>query len=144
MRSDPRRLGRQLRSTRIDAPTRPARTGHDANPAIIALVRVKQSTRDKILKVCRHREDRTARFLRSTRGQFRQFNDEDATDEVRGIVPKERGFGKADRQREVRYHSVRIDAFLSETGRKIDRINSRIGLQAQRIDFAGQGLQRRR
>ena len=60
-------------------------------------------------------ENRAARII-WVRGELNsgQFNDQNATDTIRCIVPKERRFRKTDCKGEIRLHSVRIDASLSD------------------------------
>ncbi len=106
-------------------PHETARTCHDPDPAEIAFVRVEQAARHELPETLCGREDRTIVLLGAARGQFREVNDHDVADKIWRVVPEERGFGKTDRQCEIRHHRVRIDAFLPQPGRKIDRINVR-------------------
>src|SRR6202034_2838573 len=110
-----------------------ARTSHDPDPPKIALVGVEQASRNEFAKICGAREDRSVVLFGTTSRQLRQINHLNSTHEVSYLVPKKQGFGKTNCQREIGYHSVRIDALFAKTGRKIDRIKSGISLQTQRV-----------
>ena len=89
-------------------------------------MRVEQAPRDEFPKICSTGKNGAARTFWGDEWTIPASRSPNPADKIRCVVPKERGFRKTDRQREVRHHSLRIDTFLSKTGRKIDRINSRI------------------